>query len=164
MIAFRSSGVRPGFSSTSTPRWRNIAAARGSILSAIRTLSGSATGHLPSPVEPWCERLDVCGVDGRSTPDTQPRRRIAIRRDVVGSVLAFQQLPNRLLPRAVGVVVRAVGKLQADRSIGPDRGIACQMLDPVSALHPMVERSAIGVGAGDQSLETTNPLGPVERE
>ena len=38
------------------------------------------------------------------------------------------------------------------------------MLDPPGVLHPMVERGGIGIGARDQSLEASNPLGPIQRE
>src|SRR5437763_2248296 len=99
MIPFSSSGERPGFSSTSMPRWRKIAAARGSILSAIKTLTGSATGRLPRPVEPRPERFDVRRVDGCPAPDAKAGRRIAIGGDVVGGVLAFEQLANGFLAR-----------------------------------------------------------------
>src|SRR3954453_20023020 len=149
MIAFSSSGERPGFSSTSMPRWRKMAAARGSILSAMRTLTGSATSRLPPPVEPRPERFDVGGVDGRPAPDAQARRRIAIRGDVVGRVFAFEQLADSLLPGAIGVVVGAVCKLQADRGVRADRTIGRQMLDPVCSSHPLIERCGIGVGARD---------------
>src|SRR5436309_15709225 len=105
MIAFSSSGDRPGFSATSMPRWRKMAAARGSILSAMRTLTGSATHHLPRPVEPRPERFYVGRVYGRAAPDPKARWRIAICGDVVGGILALEQLADGLLPRAVGVFV-----------------------------------------------------------
>src|SRR6476469_3729006 len=112
MIAFNSSGVRPGFSSTSIPRWRKIAAARGSILSAMRTFTGSATACLPCPVEPRPKRFDVRRLDGRPAPNAKARRRIAIRADVVSGAFRVEQLHDGLLPSLVALDVRAVGELQ----------------------------------------------------
>src|SRR5690349_19661783 len=134
MTALSSSGVSPGFSSTSIPRWRKIAAARGSILSAMRTLTGSATALLPRPVEPRAERLDVGRFDGRPAPDPQAGRRIPIGADVVRGVFALEQVAHSLLPRAVAFLVRPVGELQADRGIRADRGVGGEILDPVGAL------------------------------
>src|SRR5437016_2850423 len=101
MTALSSSGVRPGFSSTAMPRSRKIAPARGSILSAMRTRTGSATGHLPRPVEPRPERLDVGGFDRRSAPDAKARRSVAISADIIGGVLRVEQLGDCLLACAV---------------------------------------------------------------
>src|SRR3546814_9085950 len=44
-----------------------------------------------SPVEPRAERFDIGGVDGRAAPDAQPRRRVAIARDVVCRAFGFEQ-------------------------------------------------------------------------
>src|SRR3954452_6713495 len=111
MIAFSSSAERPGFSSISMPRWRKMAAARGSILSAMRTLTGSATGRLPRPIEPRPQHLDGRGIARRPAPASKARRRAAVGGDVVGRVLAPEQLADRLLPAAVAVLVGALGKL-----------------------------------------------------
>src|SRR5690606_21689131 len=46
---------------------------------------------LPGPVEPRPEHFDVGGVYGRSAPDTQARRRIAVGSDVVGGMLRLEQ-------------------------------------------------------------------------
>src|SRR5256885_661535 len=162
MIAFSSSGERPGCSSTSMPRWRKMAAARGSILSAMRTLTGSATGRLPRPVEPRPEHLDVGGIDRRPAPDSKARRRVAVGSDVVGRVLALEQLADGLLPGAIGLFVGAIGELQADRGVRSDRRIAGEMLDPVRALNPLIERSGVGVGAGGQRVQAADAFSPVE--
>src|SRR4029079_2846253 len=129
MIAFSSSGARPGFSSTIIPRSRKIAAARGSILSAMRTLTGSATGRLPSPIEPRPERLNVGGVDRRPAPDGQARRSLAIPANVICGILGLEQAGDCLLPGLVRFDVDAVGELQADRRVRPDPRARRAMLD-----------------------------------
>src|SRR3954447_3823758 len=130
MMALSSSGVSPGFSSAEIPRSRKIVTARESIVSAIKTLTGSATNYLPRPVEPRPERLDVGGVDRRPAPHSNSRRGVTISTDVVRHPLLLEQPRKSLLPQLVRFDVGAVGELQANRRVGADRRIRCQMFDP----------------------------------
>src|SRR3954469_6152003 len=107
MMLRSSGGDRPGLRSTSRPRRRKMSTAAGDSLSLIRTLGmrtlvvqiecrfppplggelgggGLLENLRVRPLQPRQQGLDVCGLNGCATPDTQPRGRIAIRTDIEG--------------------------------------------------------------------------------
>ena len=138
MIALSSSGVRPGFSSTSMPRSRKMAAA------ARVHLVGDEDAHLfghvaclPRPVEPRPERFDVGGVDRRAAPDAKARRCVAIGADVVSRVLllrAASRSPSAA-PCCASASERSANCRQTD-VFERIAGSAGEMLDPVRCAAP----------------------------
>src|SRR5438874_3534333 len=124
----------------------------------------SAGAGFPRPVEPRPERLDVGGVDRCAAPDSEAWRSVAVGADVVGRILAVEQLRDRFLSRLVCIQIGAIGELQTYRSVRAQCWVACEVLDPVRRLYPAVERGSIGVGARDQRFKAADAFRPVERK
>src|SRR5262249_34132512 len=63
--------------------------------------SGFALGK--GPVEPGCERGEICGFDGRGAPDAQAGRGIAVSGNIKGRLLLLKQRLQLLDERAMPV-------------------------------------------------------------
>src|SRR5712671_5981097 len=112
MASSSASGLRPVRTSASMPRSPKISTARGLSSSAIRTLGmretlsclvGSGTHLLVRPLEPREQGFEIAALDGGAGPDPQARRRLAVRRDVVGDALLLEQLGDLAPDRNLGV-------------------------------------------------------------
>src|SRR6185369_10396788 len=97
-MARSSAGFSPGLKSTSQPRSEKISTARGLSSSEISTL-GFAMVPLDfriGPVQPGQQRFQIALLDGGAAPDAQARGGVAIGADVVGRLLALQQVGHFL--------------------------------------------------------------------
>ncbi len=112
-----------------------------------------------SPVEPGPERLDIRHVDRRAAPDAEARRGVAVTGDVIGGTFGFEKRGHALDARFVGTIDR-----EADAGFRAGRGIGGEMVEPVARLDDPVERSGIGVAAGNRAFEPSKALDPFERE
>src|SRR5690606_16836103 len=180
ITALSSSGVIPGFTSTSQPRSSKMRAALGSILSEMRTLGFVMKASLengmrkaagawpavrgsdrlersPGPVEPGAERLDVGRIDRRAAPDAQARRGVAIAGDVVSRAFLLQQAGESLDEVGVGAFDR-----EAHRSARADALVLGKVAEPVACRDDLVQRRGIGVGAGLETFQAAETLGPFE--
>src|SRR5215204_2947653 len=86
-----------------------------------RRLRQRVLGLREPPVEPLRQRLDVGRLDGRTAPDAQSRRRVAVGVDVVGDVFPFEsrrKVFHKGSPRVGGECRYCwIDNLQADRSV-----------------------------------------------
>src|SRR5579863_1060788 len=118
-------------------------------------------------VEPASQRLDVGGLDGRAAPDAQARRRVAIGADVEGDLLLLDETRDSLRERGLPVGGKrgdnGIDELQADAGVRAGFGDPGQEIDPRRARDPIGDNFCVRVGAGEQSLRSTERLRPLQR-
>ena len=115
-----------GLESTSTPRSWKIAPRGRQRVGEIRGCNLTPPrqrgfGLAEGPIEPRRQRRKVGALDRAAAPDAQPRRRIAVRRDVVSDAVLFQRGDHALHERPLRVGVergdRRIDDLQANGSV-----------------------------------------------
>src|SRR5580658_1730153 len=167
---------RLGWNSTSNPRSLKIATAAGESASEMRTLAVMSLslrslrqgvfGLGVCPVEPERERLDVGTLNGRTAPDAQARRRVAVGVDVVSDAFLVESRGNAFHESRLSVSSQArdrrVDDLQANRRIRTRRRIARQKVNPLRARNPIRDHPRIAVGAAAKGGDATNRLCPFE--
>ena len=179
MMARSSAGVRPVFTSTSTPRSRKISTAAGESLSLIRTLGMRIRRHFAAacggrvrarpaaagPVEPGQQRLDI----GAFPPSRRPRcagpaarrdrRRCRRRRPAVSSSVAscFAAFACASGDSAVNQGAMIVRQIEVQER---DGGILGQESRPVAPRDPVGDGGEIGLAARDQRRQPADAAPP----
>src|ERR1051326_6700952 len=189
MLRASSSLSSPTLMSVSTPRSWKIRTAAAESLSEISTLgamarapgsggnrsaAGGRSGGLghrglalrEGPNEPRRERLDVGTFHGRTAPDAQSRRRVAMGGDVVGDALLLQlgsqAFGERRLPVGGKRGDRRSEYLEADRGVGARARIFREEIPPRGARGPPGDDRGIGIGSRDQLRKTADRLRPLQ--
>ncbi len=119
------------------------------------------------PVDPLRQQRDVLCLHRGAAPDAQPRRRVAIMREIVTCAFLLHQGHQPLGEIGLRVRVkradRGIDHLHAHRGIGTDRRVLRQEIDPGRFRLPVGEHLGVGIGARDQGFETANRFRPVQR-
>ena len=108
------------------------------------------------PLDPGKERLDICGVNGRATPDSQTGRCITVRPDIVSNLLFGQQLHHflHLFSRAI--------QYQTHTGVGTVVVIFSEEFDPVMLRNKVFNDFQIATRAVNGRRNPTQLLYPLE--
>src|ERR1700722_14824689 len=146
------------------PESRRCPADRGRPAGLNNQLVLSSAYRGEGVVEPTEERIDVLGLYGRTAPNSQARRRIAIRCDVVGDAFLLEEIRHILheLRLLIGTQRRDLRSfdLETNRRIGTNLSTLRQEAAPGTAPLPVLDGPQVRCRAPYQSSKAANGLRP----